>query len=91
MKILVTGANGFMGHGIIRELSGSGHEIITSDFTEFTYDYKNVTSKAGNLFEIDNPYEYFGKPEFFSTLHGVTVLNMLLKIILTTFLNIMNF
>lgn len=63
MKILVTGANGFMGHGIIRELSGSGHEIITSDFTEFTYDYKNVTSKAGNLFEIDNPYEYFGKPD----------------------------
>ena len=63
MKILVTGANGFMGHGIIRELSESGNEIIASDFTEFTYDYKNVTSKAGNLFEIDNPYEYFGKPD----------------------------
>lgn len=63
MKILVTGANGFMGHGIIRELSESGNEIIASDFTEFTYDYKNVTSKTGNLFEIENPYEYFGKPE----------------------------
>ena len=63
MKILVTGANGFMGHGIIRELSESGNEIIASDFTEFTYDYKSVTSKAGNLFEIENPYEYFGKPD----------------------------
>ena len=63
MKILVTGANGFMGHGIIRELSESGNEIVASDFTEFTYDYNNVTSKAGNLFEIDNPYEYFGKPD----------------------------
>lgn len=63
MKILVTGSNGFMGHGIIHVLSESGNEIIASDFTEFTYDYKNVISKTGNLFEIENPYEYFGKPD----------------------------
>lgn len=63
MKILVTGANGFMGHGIIKELSETGNEIIASDFTDFTYDYKNVKSKAGNLFEIENPYEYFEKPD----------------------------
>lgn len=63
MKILVTGANGFMGHGIIRELSETGNEIIASDFTDFIYDYKNVTSKAGNLFELENPYEYFEKPD----------------------------
>ena len=62
MKILVTGANGFMGHGIIKELSESGNAIIASDFTDFTYDYKNVTSMAGNLFEIDNPYKYLGEP-----------------------------
>ena len=63
MKILVTGSNGFMGHGIIHDLSESGNEIIASDFTEFTYDYKNVISKTGNIFEIENPYEYFGKPD----------------------------
>lgn len=62
MKILVTGANGFMGHGIIRNLSESGNEIIASDFTEFTYNYTNVISKPGNIFEIDNPFEYFEKP-----------------------------
>lgn len=62
MKILVTGANGFMGHGVIKELSESGNAIIASDFTDFTYDYKNVTSMAGNLFEIDNPYTYFEEP-----------------------------
>lgn len=62
MKILVTGANGFMGHGVIKELSESGNVIIASDFTDFTYDYKNVTSMAGNLFEIDNPYTYFEEP-----------------------------
>lgn len=64
MRILVTGANGFMGHGIIKELSESGNEIIASDFTDFSYDYKNVRSKAGNLFEIENPYEYFDKPDY---------------------------
>lgn len=63
MKILVTGANGFMGHGIIKWLSDSGNEIIASDFTDFTYDYKNVKSKSGNLFDIDNPYDYFEKPD----------------------------
>ncbi len=63
MKILVTGANGFMGHGIIRELSVSNVEIIASDFSDFTYDYKNVISKAGNLFDLEKPYEYFEKPD----------------------------
>ena len=63
MKILVTGANGFMGHGIIKELSESGNEIVVSDFTDFTYGYKNVSSVAGNLFEIENPFEHFGKPD----------------------------
>lgn len=63
MKILVTGANGFMGHGIIRELSKSGNEVIACDFTNFTYDYANTISKAGNLFEIEDPYNYFDKPD----------------------------
>lgn len=63
MKILVTGANGFMGHGIIKELSNNCNEIIASDFTDFLYDYPHVVSKAGNLFEIDTPYEYYGEPD----------------------------
>ena len=63
MKILVTGANGFMGHGIIKELSKTGNEIIASDFSDFTYDYQHTISKAGNIFEIENPYEYFEKPD----------------------------
>lgn len=63
MKILVTGANGFMGHGIIRTLAESGNEIVASDFTDFAYDYKNVVSRAGNLFETERPYEFFGEPD----------------------------
>lgn len=63
MKILVTGANGFMGNGIIKELSESGHEIIVTDFEEFRYFYPNVISKPANLFTIDDPFTYFNKPD----------------------------
>ena len=63
MKILVTGANGFMGHGIIKELSKTGNYIIASDFSDFPYNYDNTISKAGNIFELEDPYNYFDKPD----------------------------
>ena len=63
MKILVTGANGFMGHGIIRYLSEYGHKIIATDFTDFSYEYNDVTSKSGNIFEVENPFDFFEKPD----------------------------
>ena len=63
MKILVTGANGFMGHGIIKELSKTDNTIIASDFSDFTYDYPNTISRTGNIFEIENPYLFFDKPD----------------------------
>lgn len=64
MKILVTGANGFMGHGIIDELSKTGNEIIASDFTDYVCNSENVKSISGNLFDIEDPYKYYDCPDY---------------------------
>lgn len=32
MKILVTGANGYLGQGIVKAILDSGHEVIAADF-----------------------------------------------------------
>lgn len=62
MKILVTGANGYIGTGVVEQLLALGHEVIAADFTT-----EHVSPKAMcmpcNLFELENPYEYFGQPD----------------------------
>lgn len=62
MKILVTGANGYLGQGVVKELLNSNCEVIATDFK-----LDNVDNRAkkiiGNLFEIENPYEYFERPD----------------------------
>lgn len=62
MKILVTGANGYLGQGIVKTLINRGNEVIATDFK-----LNNVDDRAkkieGNLFEIENPYQYYNKPD----------------------------
>ena len=62
MKILVTGANGYLGQGVIKKLLNENCEVIAADFK-----LDNVDERAkkieGSLFDIENPYEYFEKPD----------------------------
>lgn len=62
MKILVTGANGYLGQGIVKTILDGKNEVIAADLK-----LDNVDDRAEkmvcNLFEIQNPYEYFGKPD----------------------------
>ncbi len=62
MKILVTGANGYLGQGIVTSILDLGHEVIATDFAT---DYIDPRAKAipGNIFEIQDPFAYFGKPD----------------------------
>lgn len=62
MKILVTGANGYMGQGIVKQLLDHNQTVIATDFSVDHVD-ERATRMSGNLFEIDKPYEHFGKPD----------------------------
>lgn len=62
MKILVTGANGYLGQGIVKKILDRGIEVIAADFK---VDHVDGRAKgiACDLFEVDNPYNYFGRPD----------------------------
>lgn len=62
MKILITGANGYIGTGVVKELLSLNQDVIATDFSVDGID-AHAKTVAGNIFEIDNPYEYFGKPD----------------------------
>ena len=62
MKILVTGANGYLGQGIVKKLIEDGNEVVAADFSTEHVDERAVRVDC-NMFSVDDPYEYFGKPD----------------------------
>lgn len=62
MKILVTGANGYLGQGIVKSLIDNGNEVIATDFNIDNIDSRAKRKKC-NLFNIENPYIFFERPD----------------------------
>lgn len=62
MKILVTGANGYLGTGVVKQILDDGHEVIATD-----YECKEIDKRAQtysiDLFSVEDPYYFFGKPD----------------------------
>lgn len=62
MKILVTGANGYIGTGVVKALLDLKQDVIATDFN-----IKGIDSRAkgieGNIFEIEDPFSFFEKPD----------------------------
>ena len=62
MKILVTGANGYLGQGVVKQLLDDGMDVIATD-----YSCENVDSRAKiiecDLFGVSSPYSYLGEPD----------------------------
>lgn len=62
MKILVTGANGFLGRGIVTQLNKYNVEVIASGRkTDLIRD--DVIKKDGDIFKLDSPFSYFDMPD----------------------------
>lgn len=62
LKILVTGANGYLGQGIVRSILNNGHCVVATDFNTQFVD-ERAERIACNLFEVDNPYSFLGEPD----------------------------
>lgn len=62
MKILVTGAGGYLGQGIVKQLLDDGIDVIATDFNLDIVD-KRAEKIVGNLFEIDNPFLNYNQPD----------------------------
>jgi nucleoside-diphosphate-sugar epimerase len=70
MKILVTGATGFVGHYVVEELLSKGHEVIATSLdhskakTKAWYDRVNyIPFDLSSFDSSQNYFEFFGRPE----------------------------
>lgn len=63
MKILVTGANGYIGSKVVKQLCDDGAEVIASDFDNSNIDSRAKFIKANIFEEGINWFDYFNKPD----------------------------
>ena len=62
MKVLVTGANGYLGQGIVKELSTRKIDVIATSKKVDNIE-ADVEKIPVDLFDVKDPYNYFGKPD----------------------------
>lgn len=63
MKILVTGANGYIGSRVVKQLLDDGAQVIATDIDNKYIDQRAFFIQA-NIFEYkENWYEFFGTPD----------------------------
>ena len=62
MKVLVTGANGYLGQGIVKALLRRGAEVVAADFKTDHVD-ERAECKECDLFGVADPFNFFGQPD----------------------------
>ena len=62
MKILVTGANGYLGQGIVKALLDDGVDVIATGRRTDRIDERAQIMEC-DLFSVKDPYDYFGCPD----------------------------
>lgn len=62
MKVLVTGANGYIGQGVVKQLLDDGITVVATDFSDENID-KRANIKCSNIFNLSDPFNYFEQPD----------------------------
>ena len=61
MRVLVTGANGYVGKGVVKQLLSDGIEVVATDIlNEYELNCEYIST---DIFEVCNPYTFFGEPD----------------------------
>lgn len=63
MRVLVTGANGYLGQGVVKQLLDDGIEVIATCHFRKDFIDDRAQIKQCDIFMIESPYQYFGKPD----------------------------
>lgn len=63
MKVLVTGANGYIGKHVVRELLDKEHEVIAVDINHKGMDTRAIISEVDIFSGDENIYDKLGKPD----------------------------
>lgn len=62
MKVLVTGANGYLGQGVVRQLLDMGCDVIATDITTERVDLR-AKSINHDIMTLETPYQVFEEPD----------------------------
>lgn len=62
MKVLVTGANGYLGQGIVKSLLDKDVFVVATDYKVDRIDNRAEVIQC-DLFSSKNPFTYFGEPD----------------------------
>ena len=62
MKIVVTGAGGYLGTGVVKQLCNDGLEVVAVSHSKCDILDERAEIKECDIFNLENPFEYFGKP-----------------------------
>ena len=62
MKILVTGANGYLGLGVVKQLLDDGIKVVATDIKTDRVDSRAQKVNC-DLFSIEDPYIFFKMPD----------------------------
>lgn len=63
MKVLVTGAGGYLGTGVVKSLCDDGVDVVAACHTSSCNVDKRACIKVCDIFQIQNPMEYFEYPD----------------------------
>lgn len=63
MKILVTGANGYLGTGVVKQLCDDGMEVVAACHHQADLVDPRANIRTGDIFTSEDPYRALGQPD----------------------------